>query len=368
MPEDDRALAVYIASPLGREGRGGIDRLMDMVIGEIENRRDLGVEVTRITTRGDRNIALSPFYLALAMAHLSVARFRRRVDILHINLSNHGSTYRKLALAAWARALGVPYVLHLHSGRYEQFLDTSPASLVASIRTMFVRSAYVIVLGDYWARAVASRFPEVESKLVVLPNACPGGERLRRVDEAGPVQILFLGKLVKAKGISELIGALGKLRERSDWVATIAGDGDIETWRRQADSLGIGERVDFPGWLGPEEAWMRLGQADIFVLPSHVENLPVALVEAFGMGLPIVTTPVGAIPEVVRDGDNGILVPPGDVEALAGALRRLLDEPELRRRLGDQAQRDHQARHEMGRYLRRLADLWRQAGGFASGA
>ena len=131
MPDDGRALSIYIASPLGHEGRGGIDRLMDMIVGEIERRDDLGVKVTRITTRGDGSLALSPFYLAASMGHLSLARLRDRIDILHINLSTHGSTYRKIALAAWARALGVPYVLHLHGGRYERFLEASSPTLVS---------------------------------------------------------------------------------------------------------------------------------------------------------------------------------------------------------------------------------------------
>ena len=204
---------------------------------------------------------------------------------------------------------------------------------------MFAGSQSVIVLGEYWAGFVASRFPEIKDKLTVFPNACHAGKRFPADD--GSLRILFLGKLVKAKGVSELIGALGRLRDRPNWSATIAGDGIADIWRRQAEELGIADRVNFPGWLRPEEASRRLQEADIFVLPSFVENLPVSLIEAFGVGVATITTPVGAIPEVVRDGENGILVAPGDEDALAEALIRLLDDPELRRQLGDNARRDH---------------------------
>jgi glycosyltransferase involved in cell wall biosynthesis len=119
--------------------------------------------------------------------------------------------------------------------------------------------------------------------------------------------------------------------------------------------------VDFPGWLGHSETAALLQQTDILTLPSFVESLPMAVIEAFAYGIAVVATPVGAVPEVVAHERNGLLVPVGDAEALANALERLLEDGALRRRLGDAARRDHAERYEINTYIKRLVSIWRKA-------
>ncbi len=118
--------------------------------------------------------------------------------------------------------------------------------------------------------------------------------------------------------------------------------------------------VDVPGWLNSAAADNLLRRTDILVLPSFAENLPMVILEAFAHGVPVVSTPVGAIAEVIDDGRNGLLVPAGDVAALAGALKKLLDNPELRRSLGQAARRDHAERYEIGPYVTQLAGIWQR--------
>jgi glycosyltransferase involved in cell wall biosynthesis len=101
-----------------------------------------------------------------------------------------------------------------------------------------------------------------------------------------------------------------------------------------------------------------LEQTDMLVLPSYAENLPMVILEAFAHGVPVISTPVGAIPEVVIPERNGLLVDPGDVPALAAAIRRLIEEPALRRAMGRAALQDHAAKFEMNRYLSRLSAWW----------
>ena len=105
----------------------------------------------------------------------------------------------------------------------------------------------------------------------------------------------------------------------------------------------------------------QLQQTDILTLPSFVESLPMAVIEAFAYGVAVVATPVGAVPEVVTHERNGLLVPVGDAAALADALNRLIEDGALRRRLGDAARRDHAERYEINTYTRRLALVWQKA-------
>jgi glycosyltransferase involved in cell wall biosynthesis len=151
------------------------------------------------------------------------------------------------------------------------------------------------------------------------------------------------------------------LRDRSDWQATIAGDGAIKETIASVKYLGVHDRVAVTGWLDSEAVDALLCRTDILALPSFCENLPMVILEAFAHGVPVVSTPVGAIPEVVLDEHNGLIVSAGDVEGLAEALRRLLNEPAFRKTLGDNARRDHQDNYDIGNYVERLVALWRQA-------
>jgi glycosyltransferase involved in cell wall biosynthesis len=122
----------------------------------------------------------------------------------------------------------------------------------------------------------------------------------------------------------------------AEWTATVADTGRVEESRAQVRSLGIGARVSIPGWFDYTAVNELLCRTDILVLPSFAEKLPMVILEAFALGIPVISTPVEAISEVIDDGRSGLLVPAGDVSALAHALKRLIEDSDLRRRLGRQ--------------------------------
>jgi glycosyltransferase involved in cell wall biosynthesis len=153
----------------------------------------------------------------------------------------------------------------------------------------------------------------------------------------------------------------------NEWHATIAGDGDVEATRAQAAREGIANRLSIPGWLGEAKRTELLANSDMLVLPSHAENLPMVIIEAFSHGLAVIATPVGAVPEVITDGFNGILVPPGDDTALARAIERMLLNQSLRESLGSAARRTHLERFEFNNYISRLAEIWHSTCGPSRG-
>ena len=132
-----------------------------------------------------------------------------------------------------------------------------------------------------------------------------------------------------------LLKALSMLDAHTpNWRVTIAGGGDLAPYLDQAREGGIAGKVTFAGWLSEPEIGALMATADIFVLPSRAENQPIAILEAMARGLPVVSTTIGAIPEQVEDGVSGLLVPPGEPEALAGALARLVSRPAEREAMG----------------------------------
>ena len=147
----------------------------------------------------------------------------------------------------------------------------------------------------------------------------------------------FLGRFGDRKGVPELLRALAEPRLATlRWTAVLAGDGAVERFR--ARWAARAERARSRCRLGRRSRGPRqLAAADILVLPSLNEGLPMAVLEAMAPGLAVVTTPVGAIPDAIQDGETGLLVPARDAAALAEALARLIVDPALRRRLGEQA-------------------------------
>jgi glycosyltransferase involved in cell wall biosynthesis len=226
---------------------------------------------------------------------------------------------------------------------------------------MFLESEKIIVLGRFWADFIAGRLAAVQNKIAILPNATEAISIDHEQPRGTEIHIAYLGVLTRLKGTRELIEALALLAKCDNWKATIAGSGDVSACRARVQELRIADRVDIPGWLGPGEVHNLLRRTDILVLPSHVENLPMTVLEGFAYGIAVVATPVGAIPEVIEPERNGLLVPVGDIEALANALRRLIENPDLRLRLGAAARQDHADRYDINTYIPRLAAIWREA-------
>jgi glycosyltransferase involved in cell wall biosynthesis len=148
--------------------------------------------------------------------------------------------------------------------------------------------------------------------------------------------------------------------DNKNWTVTLAGDGDLEGARAAALRLGISDRVSILGWLDSGATAQVLRRSDIVVLPTFIENLPMVILEAFAYGVPVITTPVAAITEVVENERNGLLVPVGDIGALVNALSRLIADTDLRQRLGRAAREDHARAYDIQDYAVRMVGLWRE--------
>jgi glycosyltransferase involved in cell wall biosynthesis len=351
-------LNAVVVTPGGEGGRGGIDRMMDAIRHEFREHPRVDVDLRFVVSRGD-NIYLSPVVLAWALLRIIYLQVWQGIDVIHINLSANASAYRKVVVAAVASALRIPYVVHLHSGEFGTFWESRNGPTRRRIDALFTKAKSVIVLGRVWSDLVVANLPELADRIVIMPNST----RAQRYDfhTDGPVKILFLGRLGPAKGIGDLLDSFEIIRHRNDWQATLAGDGAVIETRILVERLGLAGRVKVPGWLDDDGVTDELQAADILVLPSWVENLPMCVVEAFAHGLAVVCTPVGALPEIVEHERTGLLVPARNARALASALERLLTDPSLRVRLGIQARAQHAVRFEIGGYVDRLVGVWRGA-------
>jgi len=175
--------------------------------------------------------------------------------------------------------------------------------------------------------------------------------------------VIAVGRLSCQKGHAVLFDAVPDiLRRFPKTVFVLVGDGPArQELARQAERMGIQRRVRFLGTR--PDVFRLLAAADVFVMPSLSEGMPVALLEAMGMGLPLVASALDGIASVITDGEQGVLVPPGDAEALAVALQELLARPELRRQLGERARRHVRAHYTLDRMCEQYEELFLQFAG-----
>jgi glycosyltransferase involved in cell wall biosynthesis len=302
-----------------------------------------------------------PFYFLSCFFTLGITCLVRPPDLVHLNLASHGSILRKLLLMWLARAFHIPALLHIHGSEFIPFCESlgprSRGLLVGSLS----RASRIVVIGDYWRRYLVESLGVPAEIVTVVHNAVPLPAPPAPRAASPRCRIVALGLLGSRKGTPELLAALAAPAMRElDWEAVIAGNGEVEASRERAATLGLADQVQIPGWVDAATVSGLLASADIFVLPSHHEGLPVAILEAMGAGLPVVTTPVGAIPELVIAQETGFLVPPGSAAELSAALVELIGNPELRMRLGKNARARIEQHFRVEVIAERFASMYRE--------
>jgi colanic acid/amylovoran biosynthesis glycosyltransferase len=180
-------------------------------------------------------------------------------------------------------------------------------------------------------------------------------------ENPSPFEILFVGRLAPVKGPHILVAAMGRLIQQGRQVRLrFAGDGsERAAVERNVAERGITPHVILEGWQNADRVRALYQQADIFALPSFAEGIPVVLMEAMAMEIPCVTTRINGIPELIRDQVDGLLVTPGNDEELAAAIARLMDDPELRRRIGRAARQRVVEEYDLRGNTAQLAEIFR---------
>lgn len=242
-------------------------------------------------------------------------------DIVHIHTADNGTEKRKRIFARLTRIFGKKMIVHLHSSGPEYSIGGHRELY----RYSFTHADKIILLSETWKEEALKAFPESASKMDVVYNPCPV------VNPSQPQErkkyILFAGTLTHRKGYDDLIRAFAKIaRSNPEWRLKLAGNGEIEEGKELARKLGISSQVDFLGWINGEEKDRAFRQASIYCLPSYSEGFPMGVLDAWAYHLPVVTTPVGGIPDIAKDGENIMLFTSGDISSLAEKLNTLIND------------------------------------------
>ncbi len=255
---------------------------------------------------------------------------RFRPQLVHLHTLAYPAYYCERALVG----LQVPLLVTRH-----EMLQPMPqaGALAAQVlrRADWVACCSVTVLDD-----IRGLVPELEPRSSVILNGIGLPERLPTPVPSDPPVLVCLGRLVDQKGFDLAITALARLRDRFPAARlVIAGDGPArDALVAQAQSDGVADAVEFTGWVAPSRVYETIARGTAVLFPSRTgEGLPIVALQAAQMGRPVVAARTGGLPEVVAEGETGLLFDPGDANGLAEATAALLESPDLARRLGEAA-------------------------------
>lgn len=258
-------------------------------------------------------------------------------DIVHIHVATLQSAKRKKLFYFLARVMKKKIIFHFHPSNEKFLFDEKVANLY---RQLFNSADKVLVLSEQWIRWLKESLgigPWMD-KIEVLYNPCP---IVNRTNLRRKKQILYAGTLIHRKGYDVLLKAFGKIAKKyPEWVVAFAGNpylkegiNELEEGKKIAKELDIESQVVWLGWISGEKKEQVFNESSIYCLASEGEGFPMGVLDAWSYGIPCVMTPVGGIPDIVRNGIEGLIFPVGDVNKLADALEKMISSSVLRKNI-----------------------------------
>lgn len=317
---------------------GGISRVVQTMVRSPELREVYDLCLFNTTRYKDGSVLTNLVVFVQSFMRYAAALLRRRVDLAHIHTSYGRSFLRKVFFLALTSAFRVKSVLHFHTGRFEEYFVHGPWLRRKVLDLLLRRTDGIVVLCQQWKNELGKYD---SGKVRVIHNPVPFEldgipEKKDRADHHG-VSILFLGFMVKTKGIYDIIDLAERLqKERLEALIALGGKGEEEgLFLRKVRAKNL-NNIEFLGWVDDSRRLTLLRDSDIFLLPSYYEGNNSSILEAMAYGLPVVTTGVGGTPELVREAENGFLLEPGDTVGTFERIKWLILHPEERVRMGRQ--------------------------------
>ena len=253
--------------------------------------------------------------------------------IAHLHTAERGSFWRKKFLMDFYHKHGIKVVMHHHAAEFEDFYEKCTEAQKRKVQKALADADVNIVLSKRLVPRIKEKQPK--ARVEVLYNAVNTYDDNPYSLDAR--NVLFMGRLGVRKGTFDLIEAIKRLDKDipADVKFYLCGDMGENEVRQKVKELGIEHRIAHVGWIDGEQKREFMSKSMINCLPSYNEGLPMTILETMAAGIPNISTNIASIPEVLVDGENGCLITPGDVDALVDRLRKLINEPELRKKFSE---------------------------------
>jgi len=302
---------------LGTSQKGGIDSVIQ---GYIDDGLYNNCNHYRLATHAGKSKINDLWIFFKSFIYFVYLCFKLNNIIVHSHMSYKGSFWRKYTFFRVNKLFKNKTIIHLHGSEFKVFFESRNAFTKSMIIKLIQFCDEFVVLSDSWAEYITSisgRTTKVINNYVdITPQPVVRSKN----------KILFLGAFIQRKGIYDLIKAFSHLDD--DYELHLCGSGEDEKVNQLATSLEVIDRITLHGWVDFNTKNQLLSECTVMILPSYNEGLPMVLIEAMACEIPIITTPVGGIPEVIIDGKTGYLTPAGDVDKIVNKLREVLSASE----------------------------------------
>jgi glycosyltransferase involved in cell wall biosynthesis len=292
-----------------------------------------GVELLYVPVFIEKNNVIKSLFFAINYLKIIRICFTEHLDIVHLHMAERGSFYRKAFILMFCRRMKIKTVIHHHGAEFLEFYDVSSPRKKTFIQKILKSADMNLMLSRFQERQMLLRFPEIKSD--VLYNSVE--EYHTDIYDIKARNILFLGRLCERKGVYDLLLVLAECDKLldGDIKVHLCGDGEIDRVQQTVREYGMEHRIASVGWCSKDRIKEIYKETMLYILPSYHEGLPMSLLETMSYGIPCIVSNVAAIPEVIRNEKNGILVHAGNTEEIKSAILKLTTDEELRKKIGE---------------------------------
>jgi glycosyltransferase involved in cell wall biosynthesis len=294
----------------------------------------------------------------------------KRYDFIHI----HSSTmvfFGNSIFMLLARIAGTKVLLHMHGTDWPRFYDNDTESRKRRKKKALSWSTKIIVLYKLWKDEIEKLGVKAETRVVRNfvhrvdpPSQAAVDDAAQRINKKdGDFVVLMVGTVGQRKGVFDILEAVPKVAAEADNVKFVFAGGEEKPgeWaqiRKILEDETVAAHSVFLGEIGRDEVQALLANAQVFTLPSYIEGMPIAIIEAMRKGIPVISTVVGGIPDMIDDGVSGYLINPGDPEAIAESVLKLIRDEDLRKELGRGAEKGFEEKFEFSQGIGQIRDLY----------
>lgn len=309
---------ILIVGPSSTKSKGGMSTVIGEILEDNELKNKYDISAYEFYIDGTKFRVL--LYSIWAIFKFIVTGQAKKYDVYHIHAASYGSTFRKRIYLKIIKKYKKKVILHIHGAEYMVFFDKLSKKKKRQVIDTLQVADMVIALSNEWKNKFDNKFGL--TNCYVLENGINTEKLAPAIVDTKKNQTSFvtLGRLGKRKGTYDLVDAIEIARKKVPNIRCyLAGDGEIDKFCNIIVERGLQNNIEVVGWADFTKKLELLSKVSTVVLPSYNEGLPMSILEGMATGKAIISTTVGAIPEVVKE-ENGILIQPGDVQALADAL------------------------------------------------
>lgn len=298
------------------------------VVNEYAKNFDTLKYIVTTASRDESKIKKLFYVIKGLLLYIFYLTFNRQIKIIHIQGSSGVSYDRKKIFIKIGKLFKKKIIWHMHASQFVPFYEKRKDKNDI-VRTLNMANS-LVVLSQYY-KDFYEGIGVNKEKIYILNNIIPLPNLHKEKHTDKKIHFLFLGEISNRKGIFDLLDCISQYKEnlKDKIQIRIGGNGEIERLTKCITTLGLSQTVSFEGWVNSSQKINLLNWTDVYILPSYNEGLPISILEALSYQCPVISTPVGGIEEIVHNGQNGLIIRPGNIEDIYQAILFYINNPQM---------------------------------------